>query len=191
MKLIVGLGNPEKDYKETRHNVGFEVINKFAYDNNIEINKAKFNSHMGESNFAGEKIILLKPQRFMNLSGLPIKEAMDFYKLGTEDLIVVYDDVDLDVGDIRIRKSGSGGSHIGMKDIIYQIESDDFIRIRVGIGSKPSYMDLADYVLSKFRNNEIEYIREGITNGGKAIETILKENVDIAMNKYNTRHKGE
>lgn len=187
MKLVAGLGNPEKDYKGTRHNVGFEVINKLSYDHRIEINKAKFRAHLGEGLLCGQKIMLAKPQTFMNLSGESIRDIMGFYKLSKEDIIVIYDDIDIPVGEIRIREKGSAGSHNGMKNIIYQLDTDEFLRIRVGIGAKPQAWDLADYVLSKFKKEEQDGIVEGITKAGDAVERILKEGSVSAMNRYNVR----
>jgi len=187
MLLIVGLGNPEKDYRNTRHNIGFEALNKFVYDHNLAFNKAKFRSHIAEGMIFGQKILLLKPQTYMNLSGEAVRDALLFYKLGPENLIVVYDDIALDVGDIRVRKQGSAGSHNGMKNIIYLLESDSFTRIRVGIGAKPKGYTLSDYVLSRFAKNEVEAMVEGVTKATEALEIILKDSVDSAMNKFNKR----
>ena len=187
MLIITGLGNPEKDYRNTRHNIGFEVLNKFAYDHNLAFNKAKFRSHLAEGMVLANKILLLKPQTYMNLSGEAVRDALLFYKLGPENLIVVYDDIALDVGEVRIRKQGSGGSHNGMKNIIYQLENDVFTRIRVGIGAKPAGYTLSNYVLSRFAKNEFEDMVEGVTKATDALEIILKDSVDNAMNKFNKR----
>lgn len=191
MIVIAGLGNPEKDYKGTRHNVGFEAVNKFAYDHNIDINRAKFRAHLGEGHFKGEKILLVKPQTYMNLSGESVRDVLSFYKLSPENLIVLFDDTDLDVGEIRIRKGGTSGGQKGMKSIIYQLETDEITRIRIGIGQKPKEMDLAAFVLSRFHGNDMEKIIEGITKATDALEIILKEGVDAAMNKYNKKKKPE
>lgn len=185
MRVIVGLGNPEKDYRWTRHNMGFEVINKLAYDWDIEINRAKFRAHLGEGSRAGQKVLLAKPQTYMNLSGESVRDILHFYKLTPESLIVVYDDTDLDLGRVRIRESGSAGGHNGMKSILYQLDSDAFVRVRVGIGAKPSGYDLADYVLSKFRKDEQDPMVDGITLAGEAVELILKEGAASAMNRFN------
>ena len=187
MLIITGLGNPEKDYRNTRHNIGFETLNKFVYDHNLAFNKAKFRSHIAEGMVFGKKVLLLKPQTYMNRSGEAVRDALLFYKLGPENLLVIYDDVALDVGDIRIRKQGSAGSHNGMKSIIYQLEDDSFARIRVGIGAKPEGYTLADYVLSRFAKNETEAMTEGITKATDALEVILKDSVEQAMNKFNKR----
>lgn len=185
MLVIIGLGNPEKDYRWTRHNVGFEVINKLAYDWGIEINRAKFRAHFGEGTRAGQKVLLAKPQTFMNLSGESVREILHFYKLTPESLIVIYDDTALDLGCVRVRESGSAGGHNGMKNILYQLGTDAFVRVRVGIGAKPPGYDLADYVLSRFKKEEQESMVDGISLAGDAVELILKEGAASAMNRYN------
>ena len=185
--MIVGLGNPEKNYKNTRHNIGFEVINKLAYDYNIDINKAKFRSHIGEGHIANKKVLLVKPQTYMNLSGEAVRDIMNFYKLSPQNLIVIYDEAALPVGDIRIRKKGSAGGQNGMKNIIYHIECDEFIRIRVGIGEKPTRMDLKDFVLSKFNKTEHDDMVLGVTKATDAIYSIFTDSVDNAMNKFNKK----
>jgi len=187
MKLIVGLGNPGRDYAGTRHNVGFEVIQKLSYDHTIEIGRAKFRAHFGEGFIGREKVILARPQTYMNLSGEAVRDIMQFYKIPLDDLIVIYDDVSLVPGDIRVRETGSAGGHNGIKNILYQLETPDFLRIRVGIGAKPPGWDLADYVLSKFRPNEIDDIRSGITQATEAVEIILKDGVKNAMNRFNKK----
>jgi len=187
MILIAGLGNPEKDYRNTRHNIGFEVLNKYAYDNNLNFNKAKFRSHIVEGHIGGKKIMLQKPQTYMNLSGEAVRDAMIFHKLELEDLVVVYDDTALDVGEIRIRKQGSAGGQNGMKNIIYHLESDCFTRIRVGIGAKPSGYDMKDYVLSRFRQGETKDMIEGITKATDALDIIIRDGIDAAMNKFNKK----
>jgi PTH1 family peptidyl-tRNA hydrolase len=187
MIIIAGLGNPEREYKNTRHNVGFEVINKLAYDYNIGINRVKFSAFYGEGVINYQKVVLIKPQTYMNLSGEAIRDMLNFYKLGPENLIVVYDDTSIDVGDIRIRKKGSAGGHNGMKNIIYHLESDEFLRIRVGIGAKPKEYDLKDYVLSHFSKKEQDDIIDGITKAAEAVAIILKDSVDNAMNKFNKK----
>ena len=191
MLIIAGLGNPEKNYRNTRHNIGFETLNKFAYDHNLAFNKAKFRSHIAEGMVFGKKILLLKPQTYMNLSGEAVRDALLFYKLEPENLIVIYDDIALDVGEVRIRKQGSAGSHNGMKSIIYQLESDIFTRIRVGIGAKPPGYTLSNYVLSLFAKNETEPMVEGISKATDALEIILKDSVNSAMNKFNKKKKQE
>lgn len=189
MKMIVGLGNPEKDYKGTRHNAGFEVINKLAYDFNIEINKAKFRAHYGKGQILNQQVLLVKPQTYMNLSGECVRDMLNFYKLSIEDLLVIYDDTSLPVGDIRIRQEGSAGGHNGIKNIIYQLETTKFDRVKIGIGEKPKGWDLADYVLSRFKPNEMESIIEGYTKAGDAVALIVKEGIVTAMNKFNSKIK--
>ena len=185
MYLIVGLGNPEEDYSKTRHNMGFNVINKLAEKYNIEVNKKKFDGLCGDGMIENKKVILLKPQTYMNLSGKSIAQAVNFYKIPLENIIVIYDDVDIDIGLIRIRKQGSSGSHNGMKSVIEELSSEDFARIRVGIG-KPKYdNDMINYVLGAIPEEELKSLNEGIDKAEKAIEEILKSGIDIAMNKYN------
>lgn len=189
MNLIVGLGNPGKEYVGTKHNVGFEVLDKLAYDNNININKAKFNALIGEGTIKNKKVALLKPLTYMNLSGESVKATMSWYKISNKDIIVIYDDISLNIGDIRIREKGSAGGHNGMKNIIYLLNTDEFIRIRVGIGNKPANWDLANYVLSHFSKDEIPNIIEGFTKAADAVEMILASGVSAAMNKYNQKKK--
>ena len=187
MRLIVGLGNPEKDYRGTRHNVGFETINKLAFDFNIAINSAKHRAHSGNGIIGGSKVMLAKPQTFMNLSGESISEIMAYYKIPPEDIIVVYDDIDIPVGDVRVREKGSAGSHNGMKNILYQLETDEFIRVRIGIGEKPPGWDLADYVLSRFKKTEEEAIITGIESAADAVKIIITDGAKAAMNKCNKK----
>ena len=184
MFLIVGLGNPESDYANTRHNMGFNVINKISQKYNIEISKKKFKGLYGIGEIEGQKVMLLKPQTFMNLSGESVKEAVDFYKLDSTNIIVVYDDIDLQPGIIRIRKSGGPGTHNGMKSVVDNLQSQSFKRVRVGIG-KPEDGDLIEYVLGAINKEDKEKLEEGIELASNAIISILKENIDIAMNKYN------
>ena len=185
MKLIFGLGNPEPKYKGTRHNVGFEVINKLAYDYNIPLKKLKHRAVFGEGIIAGKKVLLIKPQTYMNLSGECVRDMMAFYKRSVEDIIVVYDDIAFTPGDMRIREKGSAGSHNGIKSIMRIIERDDFVRVRVGIGEKPEKYDLSDYVLSRFTDSEIPDIISGITKAGDAVCEILLNGVVFAMNRFN------
>jgi len=183
--IIVGLGNPGLKYDRTRHNIGFEVIDKLASINKIKLDKEKFRAIIGEGKIGNEKVILVMPLTFMNLSGDSVQGILGFYKLTTEDIIVIYDDISLEVGKIRIREKGSSGGHNGMKDIINKIGSDTFSRIRVGIGERPQNWDLADYVLSPFRKEEQDLINIATTNACDAIELIIKEGNAKAMNKYN------
>lgn len=189
MKAIIGLGNPGKDYQRTRHNVGFMTIDQIANLLNIEINKIKFKSVYKDFNYKGEKLIIVKPQTYMNKSGEAVRELMNFYKLEPEDIIVIYDDVDIQFGDVRIRMKGSGGSHNGMKSIISQIQSDQFPRIRIGVGQKHEAQDLANFVLSAFSKEEIEDIEIATKTAGEAALTYASQGIDFAMNRYNIRKK--
>ena len=185
MKIIVGLGNPGAKYAGTRHNVGFAVLDELAERHNIRIDTAKHKALIGKGIIDGEKVILAMPQTFMNLSGESVRAIMDFYKCTVEDLIVVYDDIDLDVGKLRIRQKGSAGGHNGMKNIIQHVGSQEFVRIRVGVGKKPDHMDLADYVLSRIGKEDLANIRASCGNACDAVETILADGTVAAMNKFN------
>lgn len=185
MYLIVGLGNPEEEYKNTRHNMGVDTINKLANDYNIEMNKQKFKAIYGMGTIEGEKVILLKPQTYMNLSGESIIEWVNFYKLAMDKVIIVYDDIDVEPATIKIRKKGSAGSHNGMKSVIQSLNTENFTRIRVGIG-KPEYKgDMINYVIGKLPKEEYEELQKGTELAKKAIVEILANGVDIAMNKFN------
>lgn len=192
MKAIIGLGNPGRDYKWTRHNVGYEVIDKLAYDNNIDMNREKFKAVVGEGHIGFEKVIFIKPITYMNLSGESVREFVNFYKLEPEDIIVLCDDINLPVGSIRIRTKGSDGGQKGLRSIIQQLGYDTFTRVRVGVGEKPPQWDLAKYVLSKFLEEEHDDIIKGITDAGDAVTMIVKKkNTTEAMNKYNKRGIGK
>jgi len=185
MYLIVGLGNPEEEYAKTRHNMGFDVVNKVAQNNNISINKSKFNSLYGIGEIEGEKVILLKPQTYMNLSGTAIRDFMKFYKLSPKDIIVIYDDLDIEPGTVKIRKKGGPGTHNGMKSVVQEIQSEDFCRIRVGIGNPKYKGDLLNYILTKIPDEEYKILDGATSNAAKAIMEIIKNGIDSAMNKYN------
>jgi len=188
-RVIVGLGNPENEYKGTRHNVGFEVINKLGHDYRIPVKKNKYRAHIGEGEIARRRVLLVKPQTYMNASGESVVAVLRFYKIPPSELIVVYDDVSLPVGDIRVREKGSAGGQKGMKSIIECLGTDDFPRVRIGIGQKPPDWDLADYVLSRFAKNELAVINESIGKAGDAVVLMLSEGIASAMNQYNTRIK--
>lgn len=184
MYLIVGLGNPEKDYSNTRHNMGFEVINKLAEKYGIDVNKNKFKGLLGIGFVNDEKVMLLKPQTFMNLSGDSVREIVDFYKIDLDRVIVVYDDMDLKPGRIRIRKSGGPGTHNGMKSVVSCLNSQNFPRIRVGIG-RPVDDNFMEYVIGAIDEEDKLILSEGINKAFHAIVDILEENIDVAMNKFN------
>jgi len=185
MYLIVGLGNPEKEYSGTRHNMGFCAINELARKNNIDLNKEKFEALHGSGMLYGQKVVIIKPQTYMNLSGQAVKKFMDFYKIDINKLIVVYDDMDINPGEIRIRKQGTAGGHNGIKSIIHELSSTQFPRIRIGIG-RPKYEDnYINYVINKISKKELEELQPGIDKAADAIEVILKSNIDTAMNKFN------
>ena len=185
MYLIVGLGNPEPEYSYTRHNMGFSVINEIAKRNGISVNKNKFKGLYGTGTINGEKVILLKPQTYMNLSGKSIKDVIDFYKIDIANVIVIYDDLDIEEGIIKIRKKGGPGTHNGMKSVISELGTNDFCRIRVGIGNSFEDIDLKYYVLEKLNKKEYEILESGIINAAKAVEDIIKLGIDNTMNKYN------
>lgn len=186
MYYIVGLGNPGLQYENTRHNVGFMTIDYLANKYNIDVRKLKFKSLYGQGEISGNKVMLIKPQTYMNNSGEAVRELRNFYKFDIDKLIVIYDDIDIDFGTVRIRKKGSAGSHNGMKSIIYQIQDDKFPRIKVSIGKKPEKWDLANFVLSGFSKDEVSILEDEIRLAAKGIEIILKEDIDMAMNKCNS-----
>ncbi|MFZ5966674.1 MAG: aminoacyl-tRNA hydrolase [Bacillota bacterium] len=185
MYVIVGLGNPGKQYVGTRHNVGFEVIDALAAKNSISMNKIRFKAITGEGMLGSEKVLLVKPQTYMNLSGRSVLEIMNFYKLDTEKLIIIYDDIDIDVGKLRIRSKGSAGTHNGMRSIIYEIQTDQFPRVRIGVG-KPSRGNLADYVIGRFSKEEQPLVQEVVEDAVSAVEAIVREDINSAMNKFNS-----
>lgn len=186
MYYIVGLGNPGLQYENTRHNVGFMTIDYLANKYDIDVRKSKFKSLYGQGEISGHKVMLIKPQTYMNNSGEAVREIRNFYKFDIDKLIVIYDDIDIDFGTIRIRKKGSAGSHNGMKSIIYQIQDDQFPRIKVSIGKKPEKWDLANFVLSGFSKEEAKILEDEIRIAAEAIEIILKDDIDKAMNKCNS-----
>jgi PTH1 family peptidyl-tRNA hydrolase len=185
MYLIVGLGNPEEDYKETRHNMGFDTINKLAEQYHIEITKNKFKGLYGTGTIENEKVILLKPQTFMNLSGESIKECKDFYKIEEENLIVIYDDIDIEPGNIKIRKTGGPGTHNGMKSVIQNLKTKNFPRIRVGIGMPEHKADLINYVIGHVPEQEKKILDKATTLAKDAIVEIIKSGINHAMNQLN------
>lgn len=186
MYLIAGLGNPEKKYEATRHNIGFETIDLLAHKEGIRLTKLKHKAVFGDGTICGEKVIVAKPQTYMNLSGESIRDIVNFYKIPVENVIIVCDDINLETGRIRIRPKGSDGGHNGLKSIIYQLSNDGFVRIRMGVGApKGEKYNLADYVLGKFSKEEIEVLTPVAENVVKAVETIISSGVSAAMNKFN------
>ena len=185
MYVIIGLGNPEADYSGTRHNMGFNVINELAKKYDIEVTKKKFKALCGDGVIEGKKVLLVKPQTYMNLSGDAVREVIAFYKVPLEDILVVYDDLDIDPGKIRIRKSGSPGSHNGMKSVTDVLGTTEFARIRVGIGKPNNNMNLIEYVIGGIDEGEKELLNEGVGKATDAVIEIMKNNIDSAMNKFN------
>ena len=192
MFLIVGLGNPTQQYEGTRHNVGFDVIDLLADKYNITVETRKGRAYIGKGMMEGKKVILAKPQTYMNLSGESVRSLVDYYKIDEEsELLIVYDDVSLGVGQLRIRKKGSAGGHNGIKNIISHLDTNVFMRIKIGVGEKPKKYDLADYVLSRFSKVEREQMEEGYEKAVRAAVMILNGETDAAMNEYNRKAKQE
>ena len=185
MKIIVGLGNPGQKYMYTRHNTGFLFLDYFSQKHNIKVDKLKFKALFGQGMVNGQKVILIKPQTFMNLSGETLMAVIDFFKCSLKDVIIVYDDISMEVGKIRIRTKGSDGGHNGLKSIIYLNQSDEFDRIKIGIGSPPHKdYDLADYVLGEFLEDEKKIIFEALKKASEAVELIIDNNLQQAMNNF-------
>ncbi len=190
MFIIAGLGNPDKQYERTRHNVGFDVLDRLADRYDISVDVRKHRAFIGKGIIEGEKVILAKPQTYMNLSGESIKSLVDYYKIDAEhELLVIYDDINLGVGQLRIREKGSAGGHNGIKNIIACLGTQVFPRIRVGVGEKPPGYDLADYVLGHFTRAEREQMDEGYDNAVQAAGLILSGRIGDAMNEYNRKKK--
>ena len=190
--IIVGLGNPGDKYEKTRHNVGFNVIDLLAKEYSIDVSKIKHKALIGEGRVGTEKVILVKPMTYMNLSGESVRSLLDYYKVDEEhELIVIYDDISLDVGQLRIRAKGSAGGHNGMKNIIAHLGSQVFPRIKVGVGEKPAKYDLADYVLGHFSKGEAKLMDEGYDHAVHAVELIVSGQINEAMNEYNRKKKEE
>ena len=190
MFIIVGLGNPTPEYEGTRHNVGFEVIDALARKYNIDVDMKKHRAYIGKGMIEGQKVILAKPQTYMNLSGESVRSLLDYYKVDEEqELLVIYDDISLGVGQIRIRAKGSAGGHSGIKNIIAHLGGQVFPRIKVGVGEKPPKWDLADYVLGHFSKEEQEQMEEGYEHAVCAVKEIVTGNIEAAMNEYNRKKK--
>lgn len=186
MYIIVGLGNPKKEYENTRHNIGFMAIDEIAQKCNINVIENKHKALIGKGYLGGQKVILAKPLTFMNLSGESVRQLIDYYKVDEEsELIVLYDDISLEPGKLRLRKKGSAGGHNGIKNIIAHLGHDSFMRVKIGVGEKPKGYDLADYVLGHFSKEEKLVMDEALKKTVGAVETMLTDGIDVAMNQYN------
>lgn len=186
MYIIVGLGNPGRQYENTRHNVGFCCIDAIAEEHNISMLECKHKAIIGKGYIEGQKVILVKPQTYMNLSGESVQDIVSYYKIDPQtELIVIYDDISLAVGALRIRKKGSAGGHNGIKDILKHLGTDVFKRIKVGVGEKPAGYDLADYVLGHFTGSEQNVIKDSSKKVAEAVKLLVREEVDAAMNQFN------
>lgn len=189
MKLIAGLGNPTKEYENTRHNIGFMAVDGLAAAYSISVMTLKHKALIGKGMIEGEKVILAKPVTYMNLSGEAVREIADYYKIPAEDIIVIYDDISLDVGFMRIRKKGSAGGHNGIKSIIAHLGTEDFPRIKVGIGEKRPGQELADYVLGRFPKDEREMLEKVLDDVKRAVALMVRDDIGEAMNLYNKKKK--
>ena len=189
MYMIAGLGNPGKEYAGSRHNVGFMTLDELADRYNIDVREKAHKALIGKGMIEGNKVILVKPQTYMNLSGESIRSVMDYYKTEPSEFIVIYDDISLDVGRLRIRKKGSAGGHNGIKNIIAHLGTQEFPRIKVGIGNKPEGWDLADYVLSKYSKAEQEALKEASDDVIGAVRLMIMDDIDAAMNRYNAKKR--
>ena len=187
MYLIVGLGNPEEQYANTRHNMGFCAVNKLSEKYNINLDKSKFNAIYGKGEIYGEKVIIVKPQTYMNLSGEAVKKFVDYYKIENDKILIIYDDMDVEMGNIRVRKQGSSGSHNGMRSVVSMLGTEKIPRIRIGISKPENPNNNIDYVIGKVSKEEIEKLEPGIKKAEDAICDIIKSGIDIAMNKYNNK----
>jgi len=191
MYVIAGLGNPGTKYENTRHNVGFMVIDMVAEKHHIPVTEKKHRALIGKGMIGGERALLVKPQTFMNLSGESVREIIDYYKIEEKtELIVISDDISLPPGALRIRKKGSAGGHNGLKNIILHLGHDEFRRIRLGVGDKPSGYDLADYVLGHFNEDDRALIVRSVERAAEAVEVMIAEGADKAMNQFNQKGTG-
>lgn len=188
MYIIAGLGNPTREYENTRHNIGFMAIDTLAEKYDIRVSECKHKALIGKGTIHGNKVVLVKPLTYMNLSGEAIRAVIDYYKVDEEsELIVIYDDISLDVGQLRIRKKGSAGGHNGIKNIIAHLGHDTFMRIKVGVGEKPRGYDLADYVLGHFSKEELAVMKDSLERVDGAVTLMLEGEIDKAMNDYNKK----
>ena len=189
MYLIAGLGNPTREYEKTRHNVGFEAIDILADKAGTTVTEKKHKALYGKGYIGGQKVILAKPQTYMNLSGESIREIADFYKIEPENIIILCDDINLSEGQLRIRLKGSAGGHNGLKNIIIHLGTQEFPRIRIGVGEKPRGMDLADYVLGRFPKEQQAVMEEAYRDAAEAACMMIEDGADAAMNHYNRKNK--
>lgn len=187
MYIIAGLGNPTKEYEKTRHNAGFDVIDCLAEKLMVNVSEKKHKAYYAKGIIGGEKVILAKPQTFMNLSGESIRAMADFYKVASEQIIVIYDDISLEPGQLRIRAKGSAGGHNGIKSIISHLGTQEFPRIKVGVGEKPRQMDLADYVLGRFSKAERDIMETAFKEASEAACMIIEDGIQAAMNHFNAK----
>lgn len=185
MYLIVGLGNPESEYANTRHNMGFDVVNEISKNTGIKVTKSKFNALYGIGEINRKKVILVKPQTYMNLSGESIIQFKRFYKISNKSIIVIYDDMDLKIGDIRLKPKGSSGTHNGMKSVVENLKTEEFIRVRVGIGTPENKNDMINYVIGAIPKREKEELEKSVEKAAQSIFEILDNGIDVAMNKFN------
>ena len=187
MHIIVGLGNPTDQYQATRHNIGWDAITRLSDDYRIPLDFKKHKAICGKGFIEGEKVILAQPLTYMNLSGESVRELVDYYKVSPQEVIIIYDDISLEVGQLRIRKQGSAGGHNGIKSIISHLGTEEFPRIKVGVGDKPKGWDLADYVLSRFSKEEQPIIRDALKDTSEACKMMVTGSIDAAMNQYNRK----
>lgn len=186
MFVVAGLGNPGRKYEKTRHNMGFWAVDRLAEKNDIKIKKIKHKALIGDGIISGEKVLLVKPQTYMNLNGESLREIVDYYNVDLSRLLVIYDDFDIEAGSLRIRKKGSAGSHNGMKSIINQLGSQDFPRIRVGIGASGG-LEWKDYVIGRMSEREARLLEQTADRAADAVQCILEKGIDRAMNEYNVK----
>ncbi len=183
--VIVGLGNPGKEYADTRHNMGYKAIDVLSSDENIEIRRNKFHSLIGQGRIAGKKVVLVKPETYMNRSGIAVRESAMYFNVAPENLIVICDDIDLPSGSIRIRKSGGAGTHNGMKSVVQELGTKDFVRIRIGVGAAEAGEDLVDRVIGEVPAAERELLQKAAAEAASAVKDIIAIGVDNAMNRHN------
>lgn len=188
MYLIVGLGNPEPEYSKTRHNMGFDVINELSEKYNIKVEKKGFDALYGTGIIENEKVILCKPQTYMNLSGESIIQFVNYYKIDIENVIIIYDDIDIEPGIVKLRKKGGAGTHNGMKSVVEKLKTTNFPHVRIGTGKPLIKSDLINYVIGKVSKEDYEILLKGIDTGREAVEEIVKNGVDRAMNVINSKN---